>query len=32
VIQIDDDVPVGSKRKLKSEVWFDFDRVQLNGV
>jgi hypothetical protein len=32
VIQIDDDVPVGSKRKLKSEVWLEFDRVQLNGV
>ena len=32
VIQIDDDVRVGSKRKLKSEVWLEFDRIEVNGV
>ena len=32
MIEIDDDVCVGSKRKLKSAVWLEFDRIQLNGV
>jgi hypothetical protein len=32
VIEIEDDVVVGSKRKLKSAVWLEFDRIQLNGV
>ena len=32
VIEIEDDVCVGSKRKLKSTVLLEFDRVQLNGV
>jgi len=27
VIEIDDDVHVGSKKKLKSKVWLEFDRV-----
>jgi hypothetical protein len=33
-IEIDNDVPIGSKRKpkLKSEVWKEFDRVEINGV
>jgi hypothetical protein len=32
VIEIQDDVGVGNKRKLKSEVWKEFNRFQLNGV
>nr|TKW24104.1 hypothetical protein SEVIR_3G031050v2 [Setaria viridis] len=31
VIKIEDDVAVGSQRKLKSEVWKEFDRIRLNG-
>jgi hypothetical protein len=33
-IEIDDDVAVGSKRKtkLKSKVWDEFDRIEINGV
>ncbi|RCV07200.1 hypothetical protein SETIT_1G225700v2 [Setaria italica] len=31
VIEIEDNVAVGSKRKLKSEVWKEFDRIKLNG-
>jgi hypothetical protein len=33
-IEIDDDVAVGSKRKpkLKSKVWLEFDRIEVNGV
>lgn len=36
VLEIEDDVAVGSKRKpgpkLKSKVWLEFDRIELNGV
>jgi hypothetical protein len=32
VIEIDDDVRVGSKRKLKSDVWNDFDKEQIGGT
>jgi hypothetical protein len=36
VLEIEDDVVVGSKRKrgpkLKSKVWLEFDRIELNGV
>lgn len=32
VVEIGDDVAVGSKRKLKSVVWQEFDRVKVNGV
>ena len=31
VIEIEDDVVVGSKRKLKSAVWEDFDKICVNG-
>ncbi|KAJ1266540.1 hypothetical protein BS78_08G159600, partial [Paspalum vaginatum] len=36
-IEIDDDVPAGSKRgqrgpKLKSKVWKEFTRIKINGV
>ena len=36
VLEIEDDVVVGSKRKrgpkLKSKVWLEFDTIELNGV
>jgi hypothetical protein len=32
VVEIEDDVPVGCKRKLRSEVWKDFDLVKVKGV
>jgi hypothetical protein len=32
VIEIDDDVQVGSKRKLKSDVWNDFEKIKVHGV
>ncbi|TVU50271.1 hypothetical protein EJB05_01637, partial [Eragrostis curvula] len=31
VVDIDDDVPVGGKRKLKSDVWLEFERVLVAG-
>jgi len=32
VVEVEDDVPVGSKRKLRSEVWKDFDLINVSGV
>ncbi|KAF8697171.1 hypothetical protein HU200_036169 [Digitaria exilis] len=34
VIEIDDDVKVrvGSKRRLKSDVWNDFDKIEVGGI
>lgn len=32
VLEVEDDVPVGSKRKLRSEVWEEFDLINVNGV
>jgi hypothetical protein len=32
VIEIEDDVQVGRKRKLKSDVWNDFDPVTIGGI
>jgi hypothetical protein len=32
VIEIEDDAQVGCKRKLKSDVWNDFDKIVVNGV
>jgi hypothetical protein len=31
-VEIDEDVRVGSKRKLKSDVWQDFERVCVDGT
>jgi hypothetical protein len=31
VVEVEDDVPVGSKRKLRSEVWKDFDLINIRG-
>lgn len=31
-VLVDDDVQVGSKRKIKSAVWLEFDRVKINEV
>ena len=32
VVEVEDDVPVGCKRKLRSEVWKDFDLINVSGV
>jgi len=32
VVEVEDNVPVGSKRKLRSEVWKDFDLINVKGV
>ena len=32
VVEIEDDVPTTKKRKLRSEVWKDFDLISVNGV
>jgi len=32
VVEVEDDVRVGSKRKLRSEVWKDFDLINVSGV
>ena len=32
VCKIEDDVTVGSKRKLKSSIWQDFDRIKINNA
>ena len=32
VLEVEDDVPVGSKRKLRSEVWKEFDLINVNGI
>jgi len=34
VVEVEDDVPVGSnsKRKLRSEIWKDFDLINVSGV
>ncbi|RLM98502.1 hypothetical protein C2845_PM06G28840 [Panicum miliaceum] len=31
VVEVEDDVPVGSKRKLRSKVWKDFDLINVRG-
>jgi hypothetical protein len=30
VLEVEDDVPVGSKRKLRSEVWEEIDLIKVN--
>jgi hypothetical protein len=32
VVEVEDDDPVGCKRKLRSAVWLDFDLVKVNGL
>ena len=32
VVEVEDDVPVGCKRKLRFEVWKDFDLINVSGV
>ena len=32
VVEVEDDVPVGSKRKLRSEVWKEFDLINVSGI
>lgn len=32
VLDVENDVPVGSKRKLRSKVWKDFDLINVSGV
>jgi len=32
VAVVEDDVPIGCKRKLRSEVWKDFDLIQVSGI
>ena len=32
VVEVEDDVRVGSKRKLRSEVWKEFDLINVNGI
>jgi len=32
VLEVEDDVPVGSKRKLRSEVWEEFDLINVDGI
>ena len=32
VVEVEDDVPVGCKRKLRSEVWKYFDLINVSGV
>jgi hypothetical protein len=32
VVEIEEDVLVGCKRKLRSEVWKDFDLINVSGI
>jgi hypothetical protein len=32
VVEVEEDAPIGVKRKLRSVVWNDFDLIQVNGV
>ena len=31
-VEVEDDAPAAKKRKLRSEVWKDFDLISVNGV
>jgi len=32
VVEVEDDVPIGCKRKLRYEVWKDFHLINVSGV